>query len=789
MGSPTESVPTPIYSTTKASLDGILKLKSILHKTTDWSTRRTNDPNVNLRAVWSDDRDSPWSPPSEMRIAPTADVPFFASRTTIERPTPTLISLVIEPPTPIALSTETAVRNQDRDQKKPLFLQSQQQCNPDSGKICSNTILKGNDSTNATRFVVSEELVKDCPFLGRTVIHDLHTESNADLRDILGIISVELETVKQARNYRPIVSNLTTTETTDHEMSVQTGQGIITHTHTTMGVMQPGVSDQVSTGITKWSAETPTKRKLSSPTEFPRSFKDRKILKSNDGNQGPVNMITLEAAHIKETRFPIIKGIIGMPGPVSIRLLVRDRCHHPRLPRDRQVHRQHVKVPEQGPEPKMGSKLGITTRIATVSTHLVSKITAPRLGTEPNVTLVKHPDDKAGGNVPITGSIPETSLVQCHPVARASDSPGAMINMGPNSVRKQACDQMKGQCFNSHCVELEEGVKREKPRNSVVRYPILFFVNKMIPESKNEETPNKSAGPKVVLASIKADAPIEANVPVLLSKSSLQNPLADQCNHVGSHQHRHRGRPEAIPNFQLWSQCDKVITLAVKVSVHKWQVYKFLQGITVIRWTFQLTRAAATILAMCFLKVPMEKPVRFRRHPVSRPPPHVETPGQHHSRTCPHYRPISTNHGNTAHFGQSGPNHRPTSELPEQLPRHSTREHPSSQSWQRRHPIPRHPSGGRGVVRATEYVVHVMIEVEQGRQDVVRESKNPFIVKLLRPYGQLPYVLVAQSVTLSLFWFRYFAVFIALPPPSLSVQCCIECQELSIVNIRYFFHS
>jgi hypothetical protein len=157
---------------------------------------------------------------------------------------------------------------------------------------------------------------------------------------------------------------------------------------------------------------------------------------------------------------------------------------------------------------------------------------------------------------------------------------------------------MERQRFDPHCIEFEEGVKREKPRNFAVRYPIIFFVNKMIPESKDEETPNKSAGPKVALASIKADVPIEANVPVLLSKSSLQYPLADQCNHVGSHQHQHRGRPEAIPNFQLWSQRDKVITLAVKVSVHKWQVYKFLQSITVIRWTFQLTRAAATILAI-----------------------------------------------------------------------------------------------------------------------------------------------------------------------------------------------
>jgi hypothetical protein len=37
-----------------------------------------------------------------------------------------------------------------------------------------------------------------------------------------------------------------------------------------------------------------------------------------------------------------------------------------------------------------------------------------------------------------------------------------------------------------------------------------------------------------------------------------------------------------------------------------------LQGITVIRWTFQLTRGVATILAMCFLKVPKEKLVRFQ---------------------------------------------------------------------------------------------------------------------------------------------------------------------------------
>jgi hypothetical protein len=678
---PTKSVPAPTYCTTKASLDGILELKSILRKATDWRTRRTNDTIVDLRAVWSDDRDSPWSPPSKVWITPTT-VKMDSARTAMERPSPTPIILVVEPPTPIAPSTKTAVGNQDRDQKKPLFLKSQQQGNQDSGKICSNTILKGNHSTNATRLVINEELVKDCPLLGRTVIHDLHMESNAGLRDILNIISMELEKVKQTRNNGPVVSNLPSTETTDHEMSVLVGQGVITHSHTTMRVMQPGVSDQVSIGITKRSAEAPTKRKLSSPTEFPGLFKDRKILKSNNGNQGPVDMVTLEAAHIKETSFPIIKGIMGVPGPVLSGLLVRDLCHHPRLPRDGQVHGQHVKVPEQGPKPKMGSKLGITTRVATISTHLVSKVTAPRLRTEPNVTHVKHPDDKAGRNGPITGSIPETSLVQCHSVARASDLPGAMINMRPDSVRKQACDQMECQRFNSHCVELEEGVKREKPQNFVVMYPIIFFINKMIPESKDEETPNKSAGPKVALASIKGDVPIEANVPVLLSESSLQYPLADHCNHVGSHQHRQRGRPEAIPNFQLWSQRDKVITLAVKVSVHEWQVYKFLQGITVIRWTFQLTRAVATILAMCFLKVPKEKAVRFRRHPVSRPPPHAETPGQHHSRTCPHYRPISTNHGRTAHFGQSSPNLRPTSELPEHLTCHTTREHPSSHSWQ-----------------------------------------------------------------------------------------------------------
>jgi hypothetical protein len=106
-----------------------------------------------------------------------------------------------------------------------------------------------------------------------------------------------------------------------------------------------------------------------------------------------------------------------------------------------------------------------------------------------------------------------------------------------------------------------------------VRYPILFFINKMIPESKDEETPNESTGPKVALASIETDVPIETDIPALLSESGIQNSFPDQCNYVGSHQHRHRGRTEAIPNFQLWSQSDKVITLAVKVSVHEWQVY------------------------------------------------------------------------------------------------------------------------------------------------------------------------------------------------------------------------
>jgi hypothetical protein len=148
-----------------------------------------------------------------------------------------------------------------------------------------------------------------------------------------------------------------------------------------------------------------------------------------------------------------------------------------------------------------------------------------------------------------------------------------MIEMGPNSVRKQAREQVKSQRFNPHCVEFEEGVKREKPRNLVVRYPILFFINKMIPESKDEETPNESTGPKVALASIETDVPIETDIPALLSESGIQNSFPDQCNYVGSHQHRHRGRTEAIPNFQLWSQSDKVITLAVKVSVHEWQVY------------------------------------------------------------------------------------------------------------------------------------------------------------------------------------------------------------------------
>jgi Zinc knuckle len=437
---PTKRVPAPTYCTTKASLDGILELKSTLRNATDWRTRRTNDTNVDLRAVWSDNRDSPWLPPSKMGITPTTVI-MDPAGTAMERPSPTPIILVVEPPTPIAPSTKTAVGNQDRDQKKPLFLKSQQQGNQDSGKICSNTILKGYHSTNATRLVKSEELVKDCPLLGRTVIHDLHTESNAGLRDILDIISMELEKVKQTRNNGPVISNLPPTETTDHEMSVLTGQEVTTHPDTTMRVMQPGVSNQVSIGITKRIAEAPTKRKLSSPTESPGPFKDQKILKNDNGNQGPVDMITHETARIKETSFPIVKGILGVPGPVSSGLLVRDRCHHPRLPRNGQVHGQHVKVPEQGSEPKMGSKLGITTRVATVSTLLVSKVTAPRLGTEPNVTLVEHPDGKAGRNGPIAGSIPETSLVQRHPVARASDSPGAMINMGPDSVRKQACDQ------------------------------------------------------------------------------------------------------------------------------------------------------------------------------------------------------------------------------------------------------------------------------------------------------------------------------------------------------------
>jgi hypothetical protein len=246
MGNPTESMPAPIYCTTKASLDGIRELKSILRKATDWKTRRTNDLNVDLRAVWSDDRDSPWSPPSKMGITPTT-VKMDPARTAIERPSPTPIILVVEPPTPIAPSTKTAVGNQDRDQEKPLLLESQQQGNQDSGKSGSNAVLKGNHSTNATRLVINKELVKDCSLLGRTVIHDLHTESNAGLRDILGIISMELKKVKQTRNNGPVVSNLPSTETTDHKMSV------LTHPHTTMRVMQPGVSNQVSIGITKRS--------------------------------------------------------------------------------------------------------------------------------------------------------------------------------------------------------------------------------------------------------------------------------------------------------------------------------------------------------------------------------------------------------------------------------------------------------------------------------------------------------------------------------------------------------
>jgi hypothetical protein len=59
-----------------------------------------------------------------------------------------------------------------------------------------------------------------------------------------------------------------------------------------------------------------------------------------------------------------------------------------------------------------------------------------------------------------------------------------------------------------------------------------------------------------------------------------------------------------------------------------------------------------------------------------------------------------------------------------------------------------------------------------------------FIVKLLRPFGQLPYMLIAQSVTLLplVFVSRNLAVFIGLPPPSRSVRAVSHTLEVFLRN-------